>query len=80
MIRLRHFSSLRHVHILMRPDVPDGATFVEAVRRQRPSTPVLVMAGYCGNAGDASYSTLGSLSGPVDLDGLVAEIERWLPP
>lgn len=66
------------VDILMPSNVPDGATFAEAVRRQRPRTPVVVMAGYCATAAESSASAGGPQSGPVDLSGLVAEIERQL--
>jgi CheY-like chemotaxis protein len=66
------------VDIVMPSNVPDGETFAEAVRRQRPSTPVVIMAGCCANAAEASDVTRGPLPGPVDLSGLVTEIERQL--
>jgi DNA-binding NtrC family response regulator len=66
------------VDIVMPSNVPDGETFAVAVRRHRPSTPVVIMAGCCANAAEATDGRRGPLSGPVDLSGLVAEIERQL--
>lgn len=68
------------VDLVMPSTVPDGVEFARSVRSFRPHLPIVLMTGYYAAALKAVKLATHLIYKPVDLDVLVGEIERHLPP
>ena len=68
------------IDLVMPSHVPDGLAFAQSVREERPDMPVILMTGYFSAGARVTDLVSSMVYKPVDLDNLVAEIQRLLTP
>ena len=68
------------VDLVMPSTVPDGAEFARSVGFLRPGIPIILMTGYYGATVKLVELAAHLIYKPMDLDVLVSEIRRRLPP
>jgi CheY-like chemotaxis protein len=68
------------IDLVMPPHVPDGLVFAQSVRGERPDMPVILITGYFSAGTRVTDFVSSVIYKPVDLNKLVAEIQRLLTP
>jgi CheY-like chemotaxis protein len=66
------------VDLVMPSHMPDGLSFARSVRGERPDMPVILITGYFSAGTRVTDFVSSVIYKPVDLNKLVAEIQRLL--